>query len=131
VLVVIVGIMVLGLFLHALEPLHAGKGYFRQVGQLVAESTAPGDYVITESPWILHYSQVEGVCLRKDGLSAKRLLDQIRRSKATHLVLSDRTIRRANPGLAQELASPQFAEIDKFTRSGSKHPETIRIYRIN
>ena len=131
VLAIMVGVMAASLSLHTLRPLHGGKGYLRQAGQLVAESTLPGDYVLADSSWILHYSQVQGERVPPELIKTDSFGLWVRRSKATHLVLSDGTIRRVNSALWEDLVVPRFAEIGKFVKPGSKQPDTIRIYRIN
>ncbi len=131
VLAVTVGLMVAGLVFHSLRPLHEGKGYYRQAGQFLGESAKPEAFVLTDSGYILHYSQLPGAVVMPSKTDADGLLERIGQSKATHLVVRDKVIRRAWPKLSAMLVLPPFVELRSFVQVCPKRPDTIRVYRVN
>jgi len=118
----------LGIGSHALRPMHAGKEHYRHAAQFVARSAKSGDRVITDSVWILHYSQVPGI-----QLGIRQLREVLRtsspRDDGTYLILSEKTIRKGAPELQDALNEAHFAEIGRFVQNRSENPDSIGVYR--
>ena len=128
---VVVIVMMVGLAVHALRPLHADKEYFRDAGLFVGQAAGPDDYVLAENLWVLHYAEVPGEQIWLSGSGADGLLRRIHESKATHVVLSDRELRKAGAGVQSLLAGPELVEIRRFVQSGPERPDTVRVYRVS
>jgi len=56
--------------IHAVKPLHKSGEIFRQAGLFVRENTSPGDFVLTDNPYILHYSDRAGCRLPSGSFDA-------------------------------------------------------------
>ena len=129
VLIVMVSVMAVSVGLHALRPLHRGNGHFRRAGELAGELIGPQGRILAESNYVLHYAQVEGLCLPED-MSESTLDQWVRMSKATHLVLSDNAAGAANDRISKELASGRFVEIGSTGQAKSGRSTVVRIFRI-
>ena len=127
---IIIGIVLVGLSLHTLRPLHGGKSYFRRAGRFLEETMVQGDYLLTDHPWILHYSQAEGEQVWADGTDANGILSSIIRTQATYIAMRDRTVEDGNTAASSKLVPPMFIEIEGFAEDKSEHPDVIRIFRI-
>ena len=132
ILVAFVSVVAVAMAVHSLEPLHAGKAYFREAGEFVAASMDDGaeDFLLTDSSWVLYYSRARGEVISASDLAADALIDIIRKSPATHLALGDRNIRKAMGEAPLNLDAREFAAIGKIQQERPKQPDTIRIYRI-
>lgn len=127
--VAVVSVMAAGLALHAMRPLHEGKDHFRQAGRFVAATQRTGDFLMADSRWILHYSQLPGARISPGQMEGDGLVPWMRESGATVAVFSDREVRKRNPKLPQALMQNGFAEIRCFTPSGERNSDVVRVYR--
>ena len=129
--------MVLGLLWHVLEPLHAGRGYYRQAGQFVAQAAAeagPNQRVLAENRWCVHYAIAadgqRASLLPTQGLSTELLMGEVRWTSATWLVLGDDAIANAGPSLAAALRPPAFVEVKSFPQRPDGTGEVLHVYRV-
>ena len=126
----LVGGLLIGLSLHALRPLHADKGYFRQAGEFLAGHADAGAFVLTDSSWILHYSQLKGEVVYAETVGGEKLKAKAEETGATHLVLSDRELRKAEADLNAVFTSTELAPVEEFIQEGSRKPDTVRIHEL-
>jgi hypothetical protein len=122
--------VVVGMFAHALRPLHDGKGGYRQVGEKLHAVLRADDYILTDTSWTLHYSEGQGKALDLSALGADGLLRLVRegRPAATYLVLSDAAA--GSPCLEPHLRPPIFNEAPWLNHRGAKGSEGIRVFSI-
>jgi len=125
----VVGVLAVGLALHAMRPLHEGKGYFRQAGRFVAATQRTGDFLITDSAWVLHYSQVPGALSAPEQMEDDGLVPWMLKSGATLAVFSDLQVRKTNPKIPQALTKQGFTEVQCFAPPGADDPDVVRVYR--
>ena len=121
-----------GLLARSLTPLHEGKGYYRRAAEFVAGHAREDDVVLADSSWILHYSGCKGLLLQPGNLSSPyRLLHRIS-GRATIVVVSDRSIRKADPRMASYIQPPRFTELARFERQPPRRErDTIRVLRVD
>jgi len=129
VLLILVGGMAVGLSMHAMRPLHEGKAHFQHVGRLVAAAQQPGDFLMTDSAWVLHYSQAPGARITPEQMSSETLVGWMRQSGATLAVFSDRQLNKTDPKITQALLKHGFTEIAHVMPSGKGSRDVVRIYR--
>jgi len=120
-----------GMLAHALRPLHDGKGRYRQVGEKLHAVLRADDYILTDTSWILHYSEGKGKALDIPALDADGLLRLVRegRPAATYVVLSDSAA--SSPRLEPHLRPPIFNEAPGLSQRGARGAEGIRVFSIN
>ncbi len=112
-----------GLAWHTLRPLRDDKIPHRRAAEAIAASAGPSDYVLTDSVWILHYSQVAGRRLYVKGAAAEDLLAHIHQSRATIVALSRRGLAKARAPLLDALTSPQFMQM-------TNPQDEIHVFRV-
>jgi hypothetical protein len=111
-----------GLAWHALRPLQYDKLPHRRAAEAIAAVARPTDYLLTDSAWILHYSQVPGTRLYLAGATGEDLLAHAARSRATLVALSRRGLAKARGPLLDALKPPRFVEL-------SNPQDEIRVFR--
>ncbi len=129
IMIIWVGALAVSMSANTLGPLHKGKLVFRHAGQLVGGLLGPGDYVLAENGWILHYAQAQGRSLPIN-LAGPSLAEYIKQTGATYLVLSDRMQRKKEIDLNQPLPGMRLVELKKVDEPGSKRPGSVRIFSI-
>ena len=127
--VAVVGIMAVGLALHAMRPMHEGKAHFRQAGRFVAVMQRTGDFLMTDSAWVLHYSQVPGALIAPEQMEGDGLVPWMLKSGATVAAFRDRQVKERNPRIPHALTQHGFTETSRFTPPGASHPDVVRVYR--
>jgi len=125
----VVGAMAVGLALHAIRPMHEGKGHFRQAGRFVAATQQAGDVLMTDSVWVLHYSQLPGARIAPERMKDAGLVPWMVKSGATVAAFSDRQVQQENPQIPQALMQNGFAEIRHFTPPRRSRSNVVRVYR--
>jgi len=136
---VFAGALAVGTGLHAMRPLHADKGYFRQAGEFLGRAASADETILTDNAWMLHYSDHRGEVVKVHNMwiDPRDLLASLHESKAGLLALSDRHVDGykknvpPNPALRRFLDSGVFEEIDSFTQDKPRTPEIVRVYRVD
>ena len=122
--------VVAGMLAHALRPLHDGKGGYRQVGEKLHAVLRADDYILTDTSWIIHYSEGQGKALDITALDADGFLKLVRdgRPAATYVVLSDSAA--GSPRIEPQLRPPIFNEAPWLSQPGAKGTEGVRVFSI-
>ena len=128
--------IVLGLLSHTLRPLHAGKAYHQQAGHFVGQVATIDDHILADRSRTIHYavaknSDISASRIPVDSLSREQLLQYIRQTSATYLVISNRTLSQATPDLISLLEPPAFILIRQFDQLANKRSGALGVYRID
>ena len=131
VLAVVVGALAVPIALHTLRPLHRGRWHFRRAAEWLARSARSGDRVVTDSPWIVHYSGLGGTVVPIQDLSARQLGRKVERDAAAYVVLADVNVRAAAVAVADVPGPFRLVEVAAFPASGPDAGGTVRVYRVD
>ncbi len=128
----VVGGTAVGLIVHSLRPLHAGKGYLREAGKYVGSISGPDDFLLTDSARVIYYAQVKGHRLYHTEISRQALLRHVPPPGpgVTYVAISNAELSRA-PGLRDWLDQPAFVPLREFVRPGQAGTDRIRVYRVD
>ena len=128
----VVGGTAVGLIVHSLRPLHAGKGYLREAGKYVGSISGPDDFLLTDSARVIYYAQVKGHRLYHSEISRQALLRHMPPPGpgVTYVAISNAELSRA-PGLRDWLGQPAFVPLREFARPGRAGEDYIRVYRVD
>lgn len=141
VLAALVAALYLAMVAHAAGRTHDGMGYYKQAAGFLAANLGPKDCVLSDTAWILHYSQLPGwPPINLDYQTRNDLMDRIEKGTPppTVLVVSTRILARADQRCASQgkgtfselLERPLFVLAREFPRD-ERPGDIIRIYRID
>jgi hypothetical protein len=101
--------------LHSIDPPHEGKAYHRRAGVWLRQHRPPElPFLLTDSPWALHYSQWPGHQLGDHESTSKAVLALAADRQATHVVIDRRSIAKAMPQLPIALQDAGYIPIREF-----------------
>ncbi len=125
--------MIAGLLIHTLRPLHYDKGYHRKAGDYIRQISDPQDRVVTDTKWIVHYSQIGGLAVPIDQLLRSNMLLRLLRAQgATYFAVRRRTIEDNGVEFRDSLSPPIFRDIAEFPQgSHGKVPDSVHVYQID
>ncbi|GAF76875.1 unnamed protein product [marine sediment metagenome] len=109
--------------------MHSGKMYYRQAGQFVGSLAGQGDYLVTDSVWVLHYARISGSQLSPGTENIDALIGQLRQTPATHLALTEGVMARG--GIRSAIGPPAFQPLQQFAPPTAKRVRTIDVFKIS
>ena len=122
-----------GLVVHSLRPLHEGKLTFRLAGQTLGSMLRPGDFVLSDDSWVLHYSGAEGRLMDPAVVQPEVLARLVRDAPATgsiYLVLNEMKAGETAPDREWLRHDPAFVPLETLRDSAPKKETVVfSVYR--
>jgi len=114
--------VVLLLIYSSLGPIHPDKVYERTAAEKLIPLLVANDYVLTDSPRLLHYIGAPGEEIPSD---AEAVQQRVRKGRpaVTWVAVHDDT--------AAQLHPPMFSEVFSQTDGSDSTPHTLRIFRVD
>jgi hypothetical protein len=125
------GVAVVAMLVHALRPGHIGKAHHRQAGVFIASLAQPGDRLLTDDRWVLHYAVgVSGVAMVPDELDGLELANLIADCGATILAVGQESAAKAHLGDDRQIGSLGLTLVRRFDPDLPGKSETVYVYRV-
>ena len=127
----ITGGICIALLLHALRPLHEGKGQHLRAAAYLQTLAKPDDYVLTDSSWVIHYGGFKGLSLNPARTDPSKLFPLIRGAKAAYFVISEEGLDILVPDWRSRLQPPAYALLETIEPDRPEKPkDRILVFQV-